>query len=412
MPVWPLTRRDTMNPDDEPLLSAYVDGELPEEQSSKVESTVRSFPDWAERCRDLRRVGEIVGSLSRPSTTRDQSPEILAEIYRRRSVFHWIGWFDRPLISKSMVLFASAAALVACATIGLAVATWVKNGRHAEFGGTVVARHPFTIDAEGSQPGANLDTAGDLSKLPTNPSDPKRDGAGATLASRTQVRGPSNPEVDQVRGLLASPTLKNRFVITDVVGGDAEGSVGRYFKETSRRNHAFARILLDRDSTVDPTHPGDATVFVVVLDAVELEALRMRVADQVRERLVESTIDTAISERLARVDSSFIEHGLQVASVTVPSETPRVGLLEQGSRDEPRITILGPGRRAETATDGQVSPEREVDRKSSLPEPIETETPKAAEPVVAPVRPPRSESSVVLVWVITRGRNAWPPLVK
>ena len=112
------------------------------------------------------------------------------------------------------------------------------------------------------------------------------------------------------------------------------------------------------------------------------------------------------------MDSSFIEHGLQVASVTVPSETPRVGLLEQGSRDEPRITILGPGRRAETATDGQVSPEREVDRKSSLPEPIETETPKAAEPVVAPVRPPRSESSVVLVWVITRGRNALPPLVK
>ena len=409
-----------MNPDDDPLLSAYVDGELPPEQRSRVEAALRSFPEWTERCRELHRVGEIVGGLSRPTVSRDQSPEIMAELYRRRSVFHWIGWFERPLIAKSLVLFGAAASLVACAAIGLALSTRAKNGPDAHFHYAGLL-HPLKSGKVGKKDQSTpLNPPADRSQ-----SSPATDSSlvlnGIHAPSATMARLVPNPDVEQVRRLLQSPNLTTRFVVTDVVGGDAPASVGRYLKTTGRRKDAFARISLNPGNTVDPLHPGEATVFVVVLDRRELATVRLELSALFKHRLVESTVNPSISERLARLDDSLIEQGTQVANVVVPKSEPLASIADPNPRDETKIAIIAPRRPAVPSEETQEPNERNLDRKATesetettttvskrVPAPMDKNVTAPFETNLIPVR----EESVVLFWVKTRGGHSLLPLGK
>src|SRR4051812_35968358 len=78
-----LTRRDAMNPEDDPFLSAYLDGELDPAQRAEVESALLSNPALAERLRQLAAVRDLVANLPRPSPREDLSGAVLARIRRR-----------------------------------------------------------------------------------------------------------------------------------------------------------------------------------------------------------------------------------------------------------------------------------------------------------------------------------------
>ena len=405
-----------MNPDDDLLLNAYVDGELPPDQRSRLESAMRSVPEWTERAREIHRVGEIVGGLSRPAAARDQSPEIMAELYRRRSVFHWIGWFERPLIAKSLVLFGAAASLVACAAIGLALSTRALNGPDAHFQYAGVIHPSKNGEAKTIDPSAPINsTASPASSA--RATDDKLAGHGTEADSKTMARRASNPDADQVRRLLQSPNLTTRFVVTDVVGGDAPASVGRYLRKAGRRKDTFARITLDPGNTVDPLHPGEATVFVVVLDPRELASVRSELESRFTHRFAESKLDAPISERLAQLDNSLIEQGTQVANVVVPKSEPLASIAAPNPRDEAKIAIIAPRRPVPPSEDHQEPNDRPAEPKPKEPaaDPASTlpkESPAPELKNVAETPPPIPRESVVLIWVKTRGTAALPPLGK
>ena len=92
----------------------------------------------------------------------------------------------------------------------------------------------------------------------------------------------------QVRNLLESPNLRKVLIVTDVVGGDAGRKVGGLLETTPRRNSTYGRFTVSQGIVIDPDHPGEATVFAVVLDDHELRQLRARLDESFPEKVTEA----------------------------------------------------------------------------------------------------------------------------
>ena len=97
-----LTGTKLMLPDDESLLSAYLDGELGREEHEAVESFLNSDPRLAETLRGLVGVRDLLADLSRP-VAGDAAPEVMRRLgeirpgFRPwRTVKHPIRWVRRP----------------------------------------------------------------------------------------------------------------------------------------------------------------------------------------------------------------------------------------------------------------------------------------------------------------------------
>src|SRR5262245_32276816 len=107
-----LTRRDAMKPEDEPFLSAFLDGELDPDQRAAVESALISSPILAEHLRRLASVRELVANLPRHPARRDLSKAVLERI-RQRS--------ERSVLRRRRAVVGTRRVLAAAASIVLAV---------------------------------------------------------------------------------------------------------------------------------------------------------------------------------------------------------------------------------------------------------------------------------------------------
>ena len=81
-----LTGTNLMLPDDESLLSAYLDDELSREVHEAVESFLSADPRLTETLRGLVGVRDLVADLSRPVTV-DAAPEVMRLLGERRAFF-------------------------------------------------------------------------------------------------------------------------------------------------------------------------------------------------------------------------------------------------------------------------------------------------------------------------------------
>ncbi|MGD8450191.1 MAG: hypothetical protein PVJ57_00095 [Phycisphaerae bacterium] len=62
----------------EEKLSAYLDGELTQQESQKVEVLLRRRPEWQEKLADLRRLREQVRGLAYPQPREDEWRSVMA----------------------------------------------------------------------------------------------------------------------------------------------------------------------------------------------------------------------------------------------------------------------------------------------------------------------------------------------
>src|SRR4051812_16872467 len=108
-PLW--TGTNLMLPDDESLLSAYLDGELGREEHEAVESFLSADPRLAETLRGLVGVRDLLADLSRPIAI-DTAPDVMRRLGQRgagfrpwRSVKHPIRWVAASVAAAAVLGF-------------------------------------------------------------------------------------------------------------------------------------------------------------------------------------------------------------------------------------------------------------------------------------------------------------------
>jgi hypothetical protein len=321
-----------MKPDDQSLLSAYLDGQLAPEQHRAIESCLADDSRLAEEIQSLRHARDLVSELSRPVPP-DLSSAVMARV-RARLLRR------RPWHTRRYAVSWVAGGLGAAA----AVVLFLLLQAHPSAPGPNVAakggRVPEAHQGVGS-PVANEQVA---DSEPERPADSGRSGPPAATSdnareSGSRIAGDSSvPEPERVarelrtfRELLDNPALRKVFLITDQVGDASEHQVESIVERTTRQE--YFRATVSQGIVIDPRHPGKAVVFAVVLERNELEPFRNRLRADFKDRFHEEDVDPAITLQLADVGQVVALPAHPVGDVTIP---PTAGLaLRAGRREDP-----------------------------------------------------------------------------
>lgn len=366
-----------MTLDDESVLSAYLDEALTPEQRLRVEAAVRSSPALADCLRELATVRDLVAGLSRPSPGIDVSATVLTSIGRRRAggrswqVFHQ-GGLLATRGGRAAVLLATAAALLV-----VALATVVSR------------RLPRTVDGDGARGlVVQRDVLEGPAPVPVAPAPGPAVSAGpAVVASRPTILGPGLDERlrDQrrqnVRRLLDSPNLRSVYYITGPARGETARHVRELLGQLPRKVSNFVQLDLGTEALVDPDRPGEATIFAVVVDAAERQAVRDRLRHEYLFQFDEGTPRPEMLTLLAEVGRESVLSGTAVADIRVP-DGPAPALRRH---DTPTIPL------------GPLPSDPGTDWLSGLlPSPSDSRV-EANRPTAASA--PRPAPSVLLIWI-------------
>ncbi len=377
-----------MNVDEEIFLTAYLDDELHPELRLGVDSALLSNPALVEDLRDLSAVRDLVAGLARPAPAVVLSVAVLCTILRRSDagpLSRVIGLTAANWSARAVALVSAAAALVASASIGLP--------GPAPGNPDIVLRR-----ADGSRIGVPALPPAHVAPIETARAQAEGNAAVAADAGRLDLTGDDRrreQEAQEIRALLESPKLRKILIVTDIVGGDAGRQVEDLIDKTPRRSATYGRFTVSQGIIIDPEHPGEATVFAVVMDDLELRQFRTRLNESFPESIKETEAGPEVVTQLAEVGQVSIYPGTTVASVYVPEGPVPALKSEPGKRPE-GMSLL-PVHPGVDPLDVPIISENFTDR------PVATPRPRRSIP--PPVRRPQYDSSVVLVWVATPRRD-------
>jgi hypothetical protein len=378
-----------MNFEEETFLTAYLDDELDPDQRLGVDSAMLSDPRLFEDLRDLTVVRDLVSGLARPAPAVDVSGTVVATIRRRRDagpMARVIGTTAAAWTSRVAALVSAAAALVVTASIGVQGPAPAAPG----VGVVLKGQHKIRPDLVSSAPVAAADHRRGLADAKT----PAADSRHLALTPDDNRREEENREI---RSLLESPNLRKVFIVTDILGGDAGRQVGDLIEKTPRRSSTYGRFTVSQGIVFDPDHPGEATVFAVVMDDQELGQFRAKLADSFHDSFREADARPEVVTELAEVGQVSVFHGTPVANVYVP-EGPSPALKSELSGRRPNgfsLTAESPG--VDPLRDVPVTSDNFTDRV------VSNSRPRSPRP--SPVRRSKTDPSVVLVWVATPRRE-------
>jgi hypothetical protein len=419
-----------MLPDDESLLSAYLDGELGREEHEAVESSLSADPGLTETLSGLVGVRDLLADLSRP-VAGDASSEVMRRIGEKRAGFRLRPWrrIEHPIRWV-------AASVAAAAVLGLlAISAVQRQDRRA---GLAARNQPKDDRSDRPATGAHRQELADAGRsTPDRVDSPISEATHASGPRAGQERGPAlnltqslgmkddqGHEAARVRALLDDPRLRRTFFVTDQIDQPTLNHVASVVEQTTR--HEYFKITVAQGIVVDPRHPDQATVFALVLDESELATLRGRLQNAFKDHVQEDDVDPGVAVQLTDIGqvASFAPH--PIGDVIIPEEqlsallvredqptpeqensAPGVGSRRSANEVElakgkPMVSAEaapadnaagrapyprsanGPGKIASAAA---VPPARRPDAPASPPEAIASDAPRARQPVI------------VLVWV-------------
>ena len=314
-----------MNFDEETFLSAYLDGALDIEQRRRVESSLVSDPRLADHLRSLTAVRDLVAGLSRPGPAADVSALILNRIQERPVLGSLRRFRDSARSPRALLAILSTAALAfAAVSLAFVAAQAFRAHRPVRAGDGAVAR--FTPADSGERP--PLSVAVSAPHSPASTTTPKLAGPQAPPPAAATLHGPDpaerlgDAELQKVRRILDSPSLRKVFVVADVLGGQATRQVGNLLDTTPRKYSTYICITIDPNVAVDPKHPGGASVFAVVLDDQELGRLRVALRDEFHGNLEETDPNPQSVTQLADSGQVGVFPGTTVADLILPVDAP------------------------------------------------------------------------------------------
>jgi hypothetical protein len=398
-----------MNLEDETLLSAYLDGELDEEQRLRVELALRSSPRLAEQTHELAAVRDLVSGLPRPALPFDLSAAVpMPRASRGR-------WFPSRPLSRLGFGLAAAAAILLTMTPGLRPKPQPRP--LAVTAGPELARGPHTRGA--------LSTTQPKEAEPSAPVEPES----ALAASRpaesrvetTRSGEDAEPAPDRdhhpqhIRDYLDSPRLHRVFFVTDVLGGDAGERVNTLIQQTPRTEPVYGRITIGPEIVIDPKHPNRAEVFALMLRDDELPRFKDRLTRAFPDAVEETAPDPVVVTHLSEIGQLAVLSGPTDPIVVVP-EKPATIAMRGASKDQTSSVSKGPivldptelnssdpfvRAHAEAMLRGtanaQENPTPEQERSGGFP--TGTLSPRNDPP--PPAADEAGRSSIVLVWVTT-----------
>jgi hypothetical protein len=385
-----------MTLDDDSILSAYLDGELPPEQQQAVESALAADPQLADEVRSLAALRDLVAGLPCPVPA-DVTARVMRRVRRRAllgpaaSIIAWApvraGWL---------------AAVAAGVLLAVALTWIVRVGPGpAGVGGpdAVVRSHPV----EPVRPAVADDRWPPFkaARALNRRSEPSGAGDGRTSAAEPAPGdGLAPSELSHVGEYLDNPQLRRIFMVSDPGDGSAERQVASIVEQTTQFN--YLRITVSQGIVIDPRHPDRATVFALVVGPREMHRLGEQLHMALRDRVEEADAEPAIVTQLADIGQVEALRPSPAADMQIPREQ----VLSIKHRDAGVGGDAPEGPRAEPpkASDRPL-PEQE----RSMPNPELSAPPQVSGPSAEPVRRPPTrrppaaqdadQSFVVLVWV-------------
>ncbi len=88
------------------LISAYVDGELPEAQARKVARRIKAEPTWAAAAEEITSLDALLETWTPPRLQRDLTGSILAATLRKPKRPQWLKWVPPMAAAASIALAA------------------------------------------------------------------------------------------------------------------------------------------------------------------------------------------------------------------------------------------------------------------------------------------------------------------
>ncbi|QEH32851.1 hypothetical protein OJF2_13360 [Aquisphaera giovannonii] len=352
--------------DEEPLLSAYLDGELGDEEAGRVRSAIAGDRGLAEAARGLRAVAELVAELPRPPAP-DLSAGILHAVRGRAAR-------RRPARVAAWI-----AGGIAASAAALAVAWALRPGpspRMPAPGPVLPTSPPAPAVASSSPAGASPAAGPPRVGAPTAAPAPEPATGVRDVAAIAEF--PADRE--RLRELMDDPSLRRAFLITDRIGGQAESRVASLVEKAAHRD--FYKVTVSQGIVFDPEHPGQATVFAVVVDEAELDPLRRGLEGEFGPTLEDIDLDPAVAMQLADIG--------QVVSL------PARGAGDVAFPTEP-MALRGPAGRRPTPEQERSSPAADLIVPGPAPSDRDARHARAAGGPAIP--PDRERRLVVLLWV-------------
>lgn len=329
IPSYPPSPTDFMlNPEFDLLLTALLDDELETEPRRRVESAVRVDPAAADRLAVLTRVRDLVATLP-PVPAPDVSGEVVSILAsRRRSAFRTIR-------------FAGAVA----STLAAAAFLMMISGPTQPSGRLAVAPASDRIKP---RPSPVAPTPPAIVAHPTRPT-PARPTFDAAI--REDVLTAEIRRRDDRAGLdnlVRQTDAQVIDVLVDEVGPASVGALDDIVRTTSRFRPNHARVQVVQGIEIDPSRPGRACVYVLVMDEHEYAKFRRKLDDRFPESASKpASIARDSVASLSKVGQvEFFRDALPAGTLTDPPAdlSPEVA-IRSPSRDAGEERFIPPGGR-------------------------------------------------------------------
>ncbi len=329
-----------MTLDDDSLLSGYLDGQLSPDEQQAVESALAFDPRLAEQLRHLSTVRELLAGLSRDAPV-DVTGPVMNRIGMRQRLWTLLAVALPP--ARATPRWARAAGRIAAiaATILIVLASpWLFRLRPLAPGRPAENSNPVTPNLRTSLPSTTPVRQLDASapQAPSSVSPNSHDGASGRIdlgglrpakshdvARAREVSAPT--ELEHARQYLDNPNLRHVLMIADM-DGTAQQQVASVVEQTTR--YHYVKITIAQGIVIDPRHPDQATVFALVVSPQELEMLRHRLRQALKDRVEEPTVDPRIVTQLADIGDVQTFRPRPAGDLDIPRDALAIKHVDDG----------------------------------------------------------------------------------
>ena len=298
-------------PDDESILSGFLDDELDDESRRQVEADLALDPALADRLAALGSARDLVAALPRPSIPCCLASAILARAATER--FRPDRSPSRDLPSPIATRRASYR-IATAASLLFAFALTLRSMMFGPPGGPgaippATGPGPHDGGASATATGVN---AFDLADAASGASTRIVEAEYSRLAP---IVDPSREESRRLTHLLDGPGLRRILIVTEAMDPKTAPRIDAMFRETSRKQPEFARLTVAPEIVLDPDHPRRAEVFVAVMDAKEREEFLVKLRSAGYPILEEPITPPGLGTQLADLGGIGIGSGPRAAGL-------------------------------------------------------------------------------------------------